>query len=83
LVKTKPLNSNNYHMLKYIKGHASSIEGIDIYPMISLLIFFLFFVAVLYYVKKMDKKSVQEISALPLDLDENPVPTSVNPLKTV
>jgi cytochrome c oxidase cbb3-type subunit IV len=70
-------------MLKYIKGHASSIEGIDIYPMISLLIFFLFFVAVLYYVKKMDKKSVQEISALPLDLDENPVPTSVNPLKTV
>jgi cytochrome c oxidase cbb3-type subunit IV len=70
-------------MLKYIKGHASSIEGIDIYPMISLLIFFLFFVAVLYYVKKMDKKSVQEISALPLDLDENPVPTSINPLKTV
>ena len=70
-------------MLKYIKGHASSIEGIDIYPMISLLIFFLFFVAVLYFVKKMDKKSVQEISALPLDLDENPVPTSVNPLKTV
>ena len=70
-------------MLKYIKGHASSIEGIDIYPMISLLIFFLFFVAVLYYVKKMDKKSVQEISALPLDLEENPVPTSINPLKTV
>jgi cytochrome c oxidase cbb3-type subunit IV len=70
-------------MLKYIKGHASSIEGIDIYPMISLLIFFLFFVAVLYYVKKMDKKSVQEISALPLDLDENPFPTSINPLKTV
>ena len=70
-------------MLKYIKGHASSIEGIDIYPMISLLIFFLFFVAVLYYVKKMDKKSVQEISALPLDLDENHVTSSVNPLKTV
>lgn len=70
-------------MLKYIKGHAASIEGIDIYPMISLLIFFLFFVAVLYYVKNMDKKSVAEISALPLDLEGNDATSSVNPIKPV
>lgn len=70
-------------MLKYIKGHASSIEGIDIYPMISLLIFFLFFVAVLYYVKTMDKKSVTEISALPLDLEGNDANPSINPIKPV
>lgn len=70
-------------MLKYIKGHAASIEGIDIYPMISLLIFFLFFVAVLYYVKTMDKKSVTEISALPLDLEGNDATSSVNPIKPV
>jgi cbb3-type cytochrome oxidase subunit 3 len=70
-------------MLKYIKGHAASIEGIDIYPMISLLIFFLFFVAVLYYVKTMDKKSVAEISALPLDLEGNDTITSNNPIKPV
>lgn len=70
-------------MLKYIKGHASSIEGIDIYPMISLLIFFLFFVAVLYYVKTMDKKSVTEISALPLDLEGNDANPSINPIKSV
>jgi cytochrome c oxidase cbb3-type subunit 4 len=70
-------------MLKYIKGHASSIEGIDIYPMISLLIFFLFFVAVLYYVKTMDKKSVEQISALPLDLEGNDAVSSINPIKPV
>ena len=70
-------------MLKYIKGHASSIEGIDIYPMISLLIFFLFFVAVLYYVKTMDKKSVEQISALPLDLEGNDATSSINPIKPV
>lgn len=54
-------------MLKFIKGHAASIEGIDLYPMISLMIFFLFFVAVLYYVKKLDKGFVADMDHLPLD----------------
>lgn len=70
-------------MLKYIKDYAASIDGVSIYPIVSLLIFFLFFVAVLYYVKKMDKKSVTELSALPLDLDgEEPNP-SINSFKHV
>ena len=69
-------------MLKFIKGHAASIDGIDIYPMISLLIFFIFFVAVLYYVKTMDKKKVAEISALPLDLEANEANSSLHPLNT-
>ncbi len=54
-------------MLKYIKGYAASIEGIDLYPMISLMIFFLFFVGVLYYVKKMDKGLVSDMNHLPLE----------------
>lgn len=57
-------------MLKYIKQYAESITGIEIYPMISLLIFVLFFLAVLFYVKTMDKKYVQEVSHLPLEDDE-------------
>jgi len=56
-------------MLKYIKEHASSIDGINIYPIFSLLVFFIFFVVLLYYVKNMDKKKIEEISNLPLDLD--------------
>lgn len=57
-------------MFKFIKQYAESIDGINIYPMISLVIFFLFFVVLLFYVKKMDKTKVQEISRIPLDQEE-------------
>jgi cytochrome c oxidase cbb3-type subunit IV len=59
-------------MFKFIKQYAETIRGIDVYPIISLFIFLLFFIAVIWYVKKMDKKSVEEISNLPLDIaDDN------------
>ena len=35
-------------MLKYIKQYADSIEGINIYPIISLLMFVVFFTAVIW-----------------------------------
>jgi len=54
-------------MLKFIKGHMESIAGIEIFPLISFLIFFLFFVGLLWWVFKLDKKNISEISALPLD----------------
>jgi cytochrome c oxidase cbb3-type subunit IV len=57
-------------MFKFIKKYAESMDGINIYPMISLVIFFLFFVVLLYYVKKMDKTKVKEISRMPLDEGE-------------
>lgn len=58
-------------MLKYIKQYADSIKGIDIYPIISLLMFVVFFIAVLWYVKKMDKQTVKELGELPLDISEH------------
>jgi hypothetical protein len=57
-------------MFKFVKKYAESIDGVNIYPMISLLIFFLFFVVLLYYVKKIDKEKVNEISRIPLDDNE-------------
>jgi cytochrome c oxidase cbb3-type subunit IV len=57
-------------MFRYIKEHLAGIGGINIYPLISLLIFFVFFIALLYYVKKMDVKKVEEISNLPLDVND-------------
>ena len=57
-------------MFKFVKQYAESIDGISIYPMISLVIFFLFFVVLLYYVKKIDKSKVTEISRIPLDENE-------------
>ena len=60
-------------MFKFVKQYAESIDGISIYPMISLVIFFLFFVVLLYYVKKMDKSKVEKIRRIPLD-NENMLP---------
>jgi cytochrome c oxidase cbb3-type subunit IV len=65
-------------MLKYIKQHMESIEGISIYPIISLLIFFIFFALLFVYVFRMRKSKIEEISAYPLS-DDQP---STNTLKT-
>lgn len=62
-------------MFKFIKNYAAGIDKVAIYPMISLLIFFLFFVVLLVYVKKIDKKSIETLSNIPLDPAEtNPSP---------
>lgn len=48
----------------------TTIEGIDIYPMISLLIFVLFFTIVLTRVIRMSKAEVEELSKIPMDVEE-------------
>jgi cytochrome c oxidase cbb3-type subunit IV len=58
-------------MFKFIKQYAETIQGIDVYPIISMFIFVLFFIAVLWYVTKLDKKSVDECKNLPLDLNDD------------
>jgi cytochrome c oxidase cbb3-type subunit 4 len=55
-------------MFKFIKQYAEKMDHAQVYPMISLLIFFIFFVALLYYVKKMDKNNLQVLSNIPLDV---------------
>ena len=67
-------------MLKYIKQYADSIKDIDIYPIFSMLVFVLFFIAVLFYVRKMDKTRVDHMKQLPIDLEPENNP-SRNPLK--
>jgi hypothetical protein len=54
-------------MFKFIKQYAEKIEGIEIYPIISQLIFVAFFVLVLVYVAKMKKSSIDEMKQMPLD----------------
>ena len=58
-------------MFKFIKQYAETMDGINIYPIISLIIFFLFFVGLLYYVRKMDKSKIEKIKSLPLDLEDD------------
>ncbi len=58
-------------MLKFIKHHLDTIAGVEIYPMISLILFFTVFAVMLFIVLKMPKKNIEEISNLPLDNDLN------------
>jgi len=51
-----------------------SIDGIEIYPLISFLLFFSFFIIVLIYVFRKDKKHIQEMSNLPLEGDNTDLP---------
>lgn len=44
-----------------------TIIGIEIFPIISVLIFFLFFVGLIIYAVRMKQSEVDEISALPLN----------------
>lgn len=54
-------------MFKFIKKYAETIDQIEIYPIISLLIFFGFFVGVLWYVIRLRQAEVNSIKQLPLD----------------
>lgn len=62
-------------MFKFIKQYAEKIDSVQVYPMISLLIFFLFFVALLVMVKKMRKERVEQLSNIPLESEELSNPT--------
>jgi hypothetical protein len=57
-------------MLKFIRNHADKIDHISIFPMIGLMIFVVFFILMVIYVKKMPRQDIKELSNLPLDLQE-------------
>lgn len=63
-------------MFKFIRQYAESISNVNIYPMISLIIFFLFFITLLLMVKKMKKERVAELSNLPFDTKDSNNPMS-------
>lgn len=54
-------------MLKFIKHHMESIIGIEIYPMISLLIFFIFFTVLILWVTRSDKGYNARMANMPLE----------------
>jgi cytochrome c oxidase cbb3-type subunit 4 len=54
-------------MFKFIKGHLESITGVEIYPLISLIIFFTFFMVLFWWVFTAKKEYINTVSNLPLD----------------
>ncbi|WP_413512752.1 cbb3-type cytochrome oxidase subunit 3 [Myroides odoratus] len=57
-------------MLKFIKHSMETIGGIEIYPIISLLIFFTFFVGLFVWVFTYKKETIEELSNMPFLDDE-------------
>jgi hypothetical protein len=54
-------------MFEQIKHNMETISGIAIYPILSLLIFFFFFVGLGLWVLSYKKEKIQEMSEIPLD----------------
>ncbi|AWW32383.1 cbb3-type cytochrome c oxidase subunit 3 [Echinicola strongylocentroti] len=45
----------------------SSIENVEVYPIISLLVFVLFFVGMGWWVLRTDKQYIEHMKSLPMD----------------
>jgi cytochrome c oxidase cbb3-type subunit 4 len=52
-------------MLKFIKHNMETIAGIEIYPILSLLLFFLFFVGLYFWVFTYNKEKIKQLGNLP------------------
>jgi cbb3-type cytochrome oxidase subunit 3 len=58
-------------MLRFIKHSLTTIDGVSIFPIISLLIFTLFFAAVFIMVYRMKKEEITELENIPFKENEN------------
>jgi cytochrome c oxidase cbb3-type subunit 4 len=52
-------------MLKFVKHNMETIIGIEIYPIISLVLFFIIFVSFLIWAMTYSKEKIKELSELP------------------
>ena len=53
--------------MNLVSHYLESILGVEIYPLISFTIFFLFFIGVGWYTFTLDKSYIKELSNLPTD----------------
>ena len=54
-------------MLKYIKNHMTSIDGIEMYPIFSLVLFTAFFAVVVWKVISLRKSEIKKLENTPFD----------------
>ena len=54
-------------MFKFIKGHLETIAGVEIYPIVSLLIFFIFFVILFWWVFTAKKDYINTVEHIPFE----------------
>lgn len=56
-------------MFKFIKQYAETIVGIEVYPLVSMMIFILFFLGVMAYVVFLRKSYINQMEIMPLEND--------------
>ena len=61
-----------------IRNNLEAIAGINIYPIISLTIFFVFFSIMLIWVIRADKKYINNMAGMPLENDPATHPNFTN-----
>ena len=54
-------------MLSFVKNYMVTIEGIEIYPIISMSIFFAFFGLLFFWVCKSKKEYIDKVTNLPFE----------------
>ncbi len=52
-----------------LSENLSALEGVSIYPIVSLIIFFLVFAFAIVWVIKLDKKYINRMESIPLDFN--------------
>lgn len=57
------------------KNVLQNINNIEIWPIISFVIFFVFFLGLLWWVFKVDKKYIARMASLPIDDNDNSTDT--------
>ncbi|WP_417363576.1 CcoQ/FixQ family Cbb3-type cytochrome c oxidase assembly chaperone [Galbibacter sp.] len=57
-------------MMKFVKNYMDSIDGVAIFPIISLLVFFIFFVLLFWWVATSKTEYLEKMSHLPLESND-------------
>ncbi|PIQ35449.1 MAG: CcoQ/FixQ family Cbb3-type cytochrome c oxidase assembly chaperone [Bacteroidetes bacterium CG18_big_fil_WC_8_21_14_2_50_41_14] len=57
--------------MKIVINILENIAGIEIYPIISMLLFFIFFILVTWLTLRTNESEIEEMSRLPLDQDND------------
>ena len=57
-------------MLKFVKNHLETIDGIAVYPLLSLLLFFGFFAGLIYWVVRQKSSHIKALKNIPFGNNE-------------
>lgn len=56
-------------MLRFIKENLATIDGVEIYPIFSLVVFVLFFTGMIINTLRVKKEKVEQLEQMPLNDD--------------